>query len=360
MKPSEQTIEQLAQMTRYVDYFQALTNLAQALTANLAMDAVLEEVMRAVSTLFRSRNWSLMLLDPKKQDLYFAIAVGGAAAAIRDMRLGLGEGIAGWVAQQRQGVLVADAATDGRFTQRMDHASKFRTASIVCAPLVCRQELLGVIELIRDETDEAPFTHESLQVLQPFADFAAIAIDNARRFQRIEEITIVDECTGLNNARYFNSHLPNEISRARRYTHDLSIIFFDLDGFKKVNDTLGHAVGTDLLRQIGNVLREAVRETDRAIRYGGDEFVVFLPATNKQGALQVAERLRVTLGQKCFAPYIKQGLQVGASFGVAGFPGDGNSAEALLEAADKAMYAAKARGRNTVVDAADVLRIVRA
>jgi diguanylate cyclase (GGDEF)-like protein len=294
-----------------------------------------------------------MLLDEKTGELSFEIVVGEAAEKLRDMRVKVGEGIAGWVAQHKRPVVVAKVSEDPRFAARFDTASSFATQSIVCVPLICHNQFLGVIQLVKDATDPAPYVEDDLSILMPLADFAAIAIHNARQFHRIEALTLVDDWTRLFNARFLETSLKDEVLRAKRYSHPLSLIFFDLDRFKQVNDSWGHSAGSALLAEIGNILRDNVRETDRPIRYGGDEFVVMMPETDHAGAVVMAERIRLAItSAKPPKPGIE--LNITASFGVATYPSDGIDAQTLLDAADRAMYGAKARGRNKVVRASEL------
>ncbi len=347
---SDPNHELLPRLTRYLDYFQALTEVGKALTQSLEPRVVLDTVMHCLSQLLKPKHWSLLLVDETKAELYFEIAVGDAAEKLRELRLPLGEGIAGWVARHKEPLVVARVADDPRFSRRADTQTNFQTSSILAVPLLCRGRVVGVIELVKDMSDPEPYRHEDLEILAPLADFAAIAIDNARTFKRVEELTLADEWTGLFNARYLRTSLVDEAARAERYGRQLALVFFDLDNFKMVNDTRGHAVGSALLKNIGAAIRDKVRETDRLVRYGGDEFVLVMPETSKAGAMAMAERLRLALVE---ASHVidGHGLTVQASFGVASFPEDAKSAEALLEAADRAMYVAKSRGRNCVVDA---------
>ncbi|MEZ4272156.1 MAG: sensor domain-containing diguanylate cyclase [Myxococcota bacterium] len=340
----------LPQATRYLDYFLALTEVGKVLTSKLELNEVLSTVMEALSQLLRPKNWSLLLVDKEANDLYFGIVVGEARQSISTMRLAMGEGIAGWVAQSGKPVICAKASEDPRFSSRMDAASSFQTASIAAVPLVCRGETLGVIELVKPSDEPNPYSVEDLQILQPFADFTAIAIDNARAFERIQELTIRDDWTGLYNARFLATYLEHELARAERYDSSVCIIFLDLDHFKVVNDSHGHAIGSNALKAVGEILQNLIRKFDRAIRYGGDEFVLVLPQTDKAAGLQLAERVREELNSSAINLGEHQ-VKITASIGVACRPENGHTADALLEAADHAMYAAKAGGRNAVVDA---------
>jgi diguanylate cyclase (GGDEF)-like protein len=129
----------------------------------------------------------------------------------------------------------------------------------------------------------------------------------------------------------------------------------DLDRFKVVNDTWGHSVGSSLLASVGKLLKDAIRETDRPIRYGGDVFVIVMPETDREGALVMAQRIREGMPKALPAEYAKT-FTLSASIGVSVYPGDGTTAQELLDAADRAMYAAKARGRNGVVWAGEMTK----
>ncbi len=356
MSPSTSGVDTaslLPELTRQLDLFSALAEVGKALTGNLVFDDVMSAVGRSLTQLLKPSDWSVLLVDEQRHDLYFAVAEGAAGPSIMGMRLQIGEGIAGWVAARKEGVVVPKVADDPRFCPRMDSASSFHTSSILCAPLVCRGELLGVIELVKGAGDNIPYTREHLEILTPFADFAAVAIDNARTFERVQQLTITDEWTGLYNARFLRRFLEEELWRARRYHHELSVMFFDLDHFKLVNDTHGHATGSALLRHVAGIVRGIIRDTDRGVRYGGDEFVVVMPETPKPGALVLANRLRGAVSNAAAVNDVPD-VAVTASFGVATYPSDASEAADLLALADQAMYDAKRRGRDGVSDAASL------
>lgn len=334
-------------LERFVDYFEAATEVGKALTSQTQLSPLLHTLMDAVSRLLSPKHWSLMLLDDATQELYFEIAVGSAAEAIRDMRLTLDDGVVGWVARQQKPALIIDAQADPRFLRRMDEASDFTTGSLMCAPLVFQGQTLGVIEVVRGQDEPQRFTDEHLKVLIMFADFAAIAIANARQFKKIADLTITDDWTGLFNARYLQQSLHHEVARSRRYGHTLSVLFIDLDGFKRVNDTFGHSEGSRILACVADRIQNAIRDTDRAVRYGGDEFVVLMPETDAQEAMAVAQRLRTCISERPFHCGNSE-VRVGSSMGVATLPYHGGDGRALLDAADQAMYLAKKRGGNVV------------
>lgn len=332
------------------EFSRALVDAAKALTSSLKLEEVLDTLMQLVTQLLGPDNWSLMLLDEEKKELYFEIVVGDAASSIRNMRLPMGKGIAGWAAAKQEAVVVPCVVDDERFHDSRGLESSFRNESALVAPLLYAGRVLGVIELVSN-VDERRFDQEDLALLEPFADFAAIAINNARNFRRIEDLTLTDEWTSLYNARFLRRCLAEEVERANRYHHPVSLVFMDLDHFKNVNDKHGHSVGSAVLREVADVLWTIVRNTDRPTRYGGDEFVVVMPETDKRGAYVLSERIRETIATKAFVTNDGVDVRITASVGIATFPDDASDASSLLDMADRAMYMAKARGRNTIVQA---------
>jgi len=164
----------------------------------------------------------------------------------------------------------------------------------------------------------------------------------------MERLSVTDDLTGLHNVRYLNGFLYREIKRSRRYNLPVSVIFLDLDGFKTVNDRFGHLAGSQTLTEVGQVLRETVREIDMVARYGGDEFVIILPQTGHRGAFVIAERIRNQLAESSYLGDMGIELRLTASLGVASFPDQGRTRDELIHQADAAMYRVKESGKNGV------------
>jgi diguanylate cyclase (GGDEF)-like protein len=162
---------------------------------------------------------------------------------------------------------------------------------------------------------------------------------------QLKEFSFKDEVTGLYNRRFFSIRLEEEVSRYRRFNHPVSVVLLDLDGFKAVNDDLGHGAGDETLRAMAEILLKQSRGINVICRYGGDEFAVLLVETSKSGARLYADRIRYVLSTWTFA----HGRRVTASFGIASLPEDvAPAAEELIRAADEALYAAKRAGKNRV------------
>ncbi len=324
--------------------------LGKALTSSLQLDQVLRTIMEKIDEFLRPDTWSLLLVDDASQELYFELAVGKGAQALKDVRIKMGQGIAGWVAQNDEAVIVPDVSQDTRFFSKVDEKTKVETRSIVAVPVRYRDHCLGVIELINCVGSDG-FQERDLALLEALADFAAIALENARHVKRIHELTITDDCTNLYNARHMDFILETEIYRSQRYGYEFSLVFIDLDHFKGVNDKHGHLVGSKLLAEVGQMVKNACRRIDFAFRYGGDEFVIVLPQSSKENAYVVARRLHRMIGETTWLQSDGLSVHFTASLGVASYPADAKSKVELLRLADEAMYMVKNTTRDGVAAA---------
>lgn len=341
---SDELLRTLESKLRLLD---AVNAIGKLMTASLDLREVLKTVINHIGELLQPRSCSLLLIDGSTGELVFELAVGQGSERLRGVRLKQDEGIAGWSVTHKESVLVADVTKDLRFASRVDDISRQQTQSIIAVPIIARGSVLGVIELVNGLVDR-PFVASDVHLVEMLAEFAAIGIDNARSYKRVEELTILDEHTALYNARFLHRTLETEVERARRFSHPLSLIFFDLDHFKDVNDTHGHAAGTALLMEVGDLVVGSLRTVDVPVRYGGDEFVVVLPETLKKAAVDVASRLQQALGRYEFLREKGLAVHVTGSFGVATFPDDAQTAEDLLRKADQAMYEVKGAHRDGI------------
>ncbi len=229
------------------------------------------------------------------------------------------------------------------FNWRVDVLTGYRTRSVLVVPLEDpSHRIVGVLELLNtvDATGRVtPFDPGLEDVARACASFAAAAIRGAR----LEELSFKDPLTECYNRRYFTLRLDEELKRAARDNQPLSLILFDFDEFKAVNDQWGHEAGDEVLKEIVRLLCSQSRSYTVIARYGGDEFVTLLPNTPKAAGVVYAERLRTLIERYPF----KFG-RLTASFGVACFPDDTETGSRLIQHADRVLYEAKRRGRNTV------------
>jgi diguanylate cyclase (GGDEF)-like protein len=220
------------------------------------------------------------------------------------------------------------------------------SGGLIMLPLVAKGTAIGLVELSfdgRPTGDEGQIT-----LARTMAHEAAMALDNARMYETARKLADRDPLTGFFNHRYLHERLSEEVVRAVRTRRPLSVVMLDLDDFKLVNDTFGHLYGDRVLTHVAELIRSALRASDVAARYGGDEFALILPETDHADAGIVAERILEVFRQSPFAADGRQAFPVGASIGIATHPINGRSATELIAAADQGLYAAKGAGGNVV------------
>jgi two-component system cell cycle response regulator len=217
--------------------------------------------------------------------------------------------------------------------------------SLIILPLVVRDTAIGTLALAAARRDA--FGSNVRPTLTVLANQLAVALSNAASVKRLEELATTDGLTGCFNKRYFNEQLRAKLSAAERFERKLSLVITDIDHFKGVNDTYGHAAGDAVIRELGAILIRLKRETDVVARFGGEEFCILCEETGAEGAMQLAERVREELAATSFETELGK-LQVTCSLGVATYPEHAKTREALFEGADRALYRAKHGGRNRV------------
>jgi diguanylate cyclase (GGDEF)-like protein len=241
----------------------------------------------------------------------------------------------GFVALNNRPVLQRNLVHEHRYLEDMRLLEE-GLRSYALFPLTSRERAIGVLAL--GSCQDGAFDDTTLARLQPLADAVALAFENVRLFQKTREMSITDEVTPLHNFRYFHQALDRELKLVNRYGSTLSLLFIDLDRFKPINDQYGHLRGSRTLREVGFLIRAAVRETDIPARYGGDEFVVILPQTDGASARVLAEKLRGLVEGHTFLQEEGINARLGVSLGIATYPAEANTKEALIRLSDKRMY----------------------
>ncbi|RZS87462.1 diguanylate cyclase (GGDEF)-like protein [Motilibacter rhizosphaerae] len=254
-----------------------------------------------------------------------------------------GVGVLGSVAEQ--GVVVRGLLGDGP-GQLVPGPGDPAGQHVLAVPLRGSTGVTGVLALVGRQ-DGRPFDARQEEEIRTLASQAGIAVDNVLLHRETERLAITDPLTGLWNFRYLSMSLAREIERASRFERTLAVLMLDIDHFKAINDTYGHARGDAVLREFAMRVGQQVREVDVLARYGGEEFVLTLPETSLEGAAQLAERIRVAVEVPHFgAGAAELPVPVTVSIGVAAYPLHGSTPAALLRAADTALYDAKRGGRN--------------
>ncbi len=315
----------------------ALLDIVRAVNATLEPDKIAEALVERASLWIPAPCWAVVSADPSGQ-----LSVIADRGLMADMGPSI-FAMADWVMNRGQEFASADLRTDTRLQNPA-------IGSVLAFPLVSRGHRIGALLGL----DRVASAHEprlapaTLRAVRVLLEPAAVALDNAVQFKRLDQLSVTDDLTQLYNSRYLNSVLRRETKRASRSGRPLSLLFIDLDGFKSINDTHGHLFGSRALVEAAVVIKGSARETDVVARFGGDEFALVLPDTGAEGAFSVGERIRDRIAAHTFLSGDNLSIHLTASVGVATLPDAAASAEELVQAADKAMYAVKDCGKNGI------------
>jgi len=339
-----ETLHRVREQTEKLDL---LIETAKAANSILEPSRVIQIVMDRTQEFLGAELWSLYLVVEEGEETVLEATRGGLGRELTTTRQPSDHGIAAWVIRHRRPLSIEDAGRDPRWADEPERPMPTETRALVCIPLTSRGRVIGAVELA-NRTAGGPFTERDLETLRTMMEPAAITIENALLFKKLEDLSVTDDLTKLYNSRYLDHFLQQEVKRSRRYGYSVSLMFLDLDGFKSVNDRHGHLAGSRTLTEVGKVIRSIVRETDIVSRYGGDEFTVVLPQTGAEGARIIAERVREALAEHVFLDAVGLAVRVTASIGIASYPDHGDTREDLIGHADQAMYRVKERGKNGI------------
>ena len=327
----------------------AMHEMGLELTAELNLNALLQSVAERALNLIGGNSCNCYIYRPER-DLLERVATSGQELVLGGKMRRRGEGVVGQVFETGAPMLVNDYhAWPGR-KREYDH---FPNLALMAAPIRWGHEFLGVLNFLAYVPHR--FTEADKDMLGLFAIQAAIAIRNARLYSQIEQLSVTDELTGLLNRRGFFQLAEREFERALRFNRPLSALMLDIDHFKTVNDTHGHAGGDQVLSALADCFRQNTRAVDITGRYGGEEFALLLPEILQSEAIQIAERLRQSIADLSIPAGSVNGdsppmdISITMSIGVASLSQDGQSLTDLLDRADQALYRAKDSGRNCVI-----------
>jgi diguanylate cyclase (GGDEF)-like protein len=325
-----------------VKAMEALRDTLSDISNELELSQLLPEIVKRATTLMNANGGELGLFDPETKEVRVVVSQN-IGKDLTGIVLAPSEGLFGKVAETLQPVIIQDYL---QWDDRLQVYDGEKVQAVIATPLLYGKHLLGVIGIARTVAKE-PFTENDQDILSLFAQQAAIAINNAKLYKEVENLTKIDELTGAYNRRGLNELSHRELARAHRTDQSMAMLMIDIDLFKDVNDHYGHAIGDQILRSLSKELQINLRETDILCRYGGEEFAILLPETNIQTATTIAERLRIIVANKPFeVPDMV--LNITISIGISWMQGKAASIESMLILADKAMYMAKRSGRNKV------------
>lgn len=361
----------------------AVNRVNQTVSAAAGLDEIIETIFHEVRGLIDFAAFILGVYDHEANELDIRLNYDDGIRHLPGRRKP-GEGLLAWTLEHRESVLIRDARSDHHPSIRSTIIVGRPPISILAVPVTFENQAVGVIS-VQDYRPNA-FTEEDRHLLEGFATQVAVGILNTRLFselrnqqhdlenrvasrtaalerttaslkdaieqkeillQQLERENRRDPLTNLPNRRHLDAALRQELYRAERFGHHLSIAMCDLDHFKNVNDKLGHALGDNVLRAVADIFRTELRATDLAARYGGEEFVILFPETGREDALNACEKLRTVMEHHSWER-VAEGLRVTMSFGVATLNDYRQTAEQLLASADRALYRAKRCGRNRV------------
>ena len=357
----------IPQLERFLERHKA----GLSLKDKVDLDLVLRQILQRANEFVPAESGSILLDDPyrkvasrKDNELVFIAAFGDASRELIGKRLSAQYGIVGHVYQTGEPYLSEDVHQDTHFYGDIDVELGHTTDSIVAVPIYLGKAVVGVLELI-NRREGKTFTPRDMNLLEIFAGYTSFTLQNALEAKRAHELAKKDDLTGLYNDRWFHVRLTETLLEARRTKKNAVLLFMDLDRFKWINDCHGHLAGSQVLREVGFLLKRIVQRADATVaRYGGDEFVMILPDTSLEEGLQLCEEIRRTIESTSFLdrewgfsmpPVHLRGV-LSASIGVAHFIPSVHAAGSidvekneLLRRADAAMYQAKAHGKNQVV-----------
>jgi diguanylate cyclase (GGDEF)-like protein len=237
-----------------------------------------------------------------------------------------------------------DLAADARVAME-DRCPDVDSGPALFVPLRFNDHSFGYLAAHR-RGGGARFASEEIQALSLLAAWAGMMLQNRRLSESLEKLAVTDDLTQVYNFRFLKTALRREIKRAARFRQQLSLVMIDVDNLKSYNDRNGHMRGSLLLRELAGLFAQNVRSFDLVAKYGGDEFTLILPQTDREGARVVADRMRQVVAEHTFPLAVRGGITV--SLGIATFPEDASDPVGLIRASDRTLYAAKKRGRNRV------------
>jgi diguanylate cyclase (GGDEF)-like protein len=323
-----QSISQATQEVR------TLYDIAQTLGTRLSVDDTMGLLTSKMNRLVPASCWALYLPDGRRDSVRCRYASGLSADTLEGLTIPSGEGVTGWAARHLTAAINARASSDFDAAAAPQTGLLFQSA--LAFPLIDNDQLVGILTAYH--VDPQPYTEAHLRLLERLGSQAASVLANSIQFEGMRAASLTDSLTDLPNSRALVGHLDQRLARATAQSVPSALIMIDLDDFKLINDVHGHQVGDLALQTLAGTLRRQVRATDFCARYGGDEFVVALACVDRAEAERRAMDIQRAVARQRISAPEGASLTLSISVGVAMSGEDGETFEALLEAADRRMY----------------------
>jgi len=329
---SIEKLTSISETKKKMDFISLINQISTYLVSSLDLNEVTKKIVEILTEHLSYDYIGILLKFDNKLKVIYSI---GFKTPDLEIDINSEKGIVVHSFRDKKTIIVNDVTKDDRFIQDTNSKSE------MAVPIIFEKEPIGVINI------ESPilnrFTEDDRILIETLSNTIGIAIMNARFFEETKKLAITDSLTGLGNYGYLVTSVTKEIEKSKRYDLPMTLIFLDLDNFKRINDTKGHEVGNMILIKVSEIIKKNIRSSDYAFRYGGDEFIILLPLTDKLTSREVAERIRLEIEKTEVS-----GVKLSASFGVASYPEDGFTCFDLIGKSDKFAYISKSYGGNRI------------
>jgi diguanylate cyclase (GGDEF)-like protein len=319
-----------------------ISTLSRTFISSENMDVVIEDLLDKILLI---TDFTIGWLILKEHSSYRLKASRGLSSGLQKrIKEGILDSICRNVADMDEPLYIVETSEISDITVLEKEGITFLTAM----PLYSNKKIIGFLFLARRDPVTESFDFDTVALLSLIGNNISLILDKIKLFQETRRLAITDSLTGLFNRRHFYKHLAIEVARSKRYGNTFSVMLFDIDNFKKINDTYGHHAGDMALIKISDIFKAVSRETDVIVRFGGEEFIIILPNTTEDAAYALANRIKQTVEEADFKISTRERIRLTLSGGIASFPGNASDEHSLLNAADQALYAAKAAGKNRI------------
>ena len=322
-----------------------MLRVTESINSRLSLKDVLSEITHSVSNELAIKEFVILLTSPDTGFLKIAAVYGiNDPRRVLNLEFRKDEGVVGRVLSTGETIYIRDVRQEPRF---MHYKGRQQVVgSFLAIPIMVRDKVGGVLGFMRSQIDG--FSEEDIEFLKILANQVKLAIQNARSFELVRRQADYDQLTGLMSRRSGMENLHREFEKAFSEDHPFCLIMLDIDNFKLHNDTYGHLVGDEVLRQVAHFIRENIRKVDIACRYGGEEILIGLHRTFLRDGMVVAEKIRVSVNNHDFYPNEEKGLKLSVSQGIAGMDSETKGFTELVNFSDQALLVAKKAGKNVV------------